>query len=153
MIFKTGNFAPSLEQIKHANKHCDDSFCASSNDSFNRSIPNTGEWKIAGKGILLRLRNVEPHDDPWVSNGSDPSVRRALFWLIHANGKAGQRKFFNQTKLNDVWFGCGKSQVKMKVGDWALFDDSKKHWVMSDHIWRGASWQLRKTKIVQGILS
>ena len=153
MIFETGHFIPSSEQVKHANKHGDDSFCASSNDSFNKSIPDTGEWKIAGKGILLRLRNVEPHDDPWVSDGSDPRVRRALFWLIQVDGNNGQRKFSNQTNLKDVWFGCGKSQVKMQVGDWALFDDSKKHWVMSDHIWHGASWQLRKNKIVQGVLS
>ena len=151
MIFETGHFDPSLEQVAHALKHSDDSFCVQSSEGFNKSIPNTGEWKIVNKGILLRLRNVEPHDDPWVSDGSNPQVRRALFWLIHVSGRNVQRRFYNQTKVDDVWFGCGKSQIKMKVGDWALFDDSKKHWVMSDHIWRGASWQLRKNKIVQGV--
>lgn len=147
MIFDHGKLMPSREQIAHAQKNADDSFCTSSCDDFNLDIPDTGDWKIAGKGVLLRLRNVEPHDDPWVSDGKDPRARRALFWLISVSDRAGQgRTGFNQSKLDDVWFGCGGKQIKMHVGDWVLFDDSKKHWVMSDHFWRGASWQLRKQK-------
>lgn len=147
MIHDKGNLRPSLEQVAHACRTADDSFCQKSKPEFNVDIPKIDGFEYAGDAVLLRLRNVEPHNDPWVSNGNDPRVRRAVFWLLHISGGKNQNRGYNQTKLDDVWLGCGKDKIKMRVGDWVLFDDSKDHWVMSDHIWRGASWQLRKERL------
>ncbi len=146
MIFSKGRLVPSREQLEELHKQADESFCARSTQQFNQpaTIPRLDGHVYCGDAVLLRLRNVEPHDDPWVSEGKDPRVRRAIFWLMSGNKSKDTR--YNQLKCDSVWFGCGPKQTRMEVGDWVLFDDSKKHWVMSDHIWRGASWQLRRSK-------
>lgn len=142
MIFETGHLMPTLEQIAHVKRVADDSFCSNTCEAFNARNPIPKEYIIASPGIALRLRNVEPHEDPFVGDDPEPRARRALFWLIDAP-KSRSMKKFDQTTLNDVWFGCGADLHRMKVGDWVLFNDAKKHFVMSDRIWRGAAWQLR----------
>lgn len=144
MIHDKGFVLPSKEQLAHVFKIADESFCSQANDDFHSTTPKIDGWERADNAVLLRLRNVEPHDDPWVSNcSSNPRVRRAIFWLLGTSNRLGQSPS-NQMKLDSVWFGTGSKQIKMRAGDWVLFDDSKTHWVMSDHVWRGASWQLRK---------
>jgi len=144
MIYGTGNLMPHSLQLAHARKFADDSFCVSVDDEFNNlPIPKIEGLENSGSGILLRLKNVEPHDDPWVENSSAPRARRALFWMLDVSTRAGGSSL-DRTRLSSIWFGCGGQQVELKVGDWVLFNDAKKHWVMSDHIWRGASWQLQK---------
>lgn len=144
MICGTGNLMPHRLQLAHARKFADDSFCTSITDEFNNlPIPKIEGFENSGSGVLLRLRNVEPHEDPWVENSSAPRARRALFWLMETS-PLQRGSGFSQTRLGGVWFGCGDKQIKMQAGDWVLFNDAKKHWVMSDHIWRGASWQLQK---------
>lgn len=147
MIHDKGFLSITEAQRAEIMKNADESFCVRSSKGFNELKPKIDGWEYAGDAVLLRLRNVEPHDDPWVSDGPDPRYRRALFWLMGESKrlKTGQARF-NQLRCDGIWFGCGKDQIKLKPGEWVLFDDSKKHWVMSDYIWRGASWQMRKSK-------
>ena len=137
MILETGYLAPTLEQLKHLRKNADESFCATSSENFVKArFPSTVGWINAeDTATLLRLKNVEPHDDPWVSRGSEPKVRRAIFWLMD-----GGRSYSGE----GVFFGCGRGVTRLKPGQFVVFNDKITHWVMSDRIWRGAAIQLRK---------
>lgn len=137
MIHLTDRLLPTPEQLAHARKWADSSFCAASDEGFMRNFPMFDGWQPADShATLLRLRNVEPHDDPWVARSKPPRVRRAIFWLL-------QGGFAHDERV--IHFGCGGKIVKMRAGDFVVFDDSKTHWVMSDRVWRGAAIQLNKS--------
>ena len=140
MIFVSGHLLPTSAQIKHAREYADESFCTNCSKEFMNSFPNVEGWEAAtDRAILLKLRNVEPHSDPWVSNGNEPiRYRRAVFWLLEGGGQSA----FGCPLI----FGCGDQHVKMKPGDFVVFDDRIDHWVMSEKKWRGAAVQLRKVK-------
>ena len=87
--------------------------------------------------LLLRLKNVEPHNDPWVGMGSEPRKRRAIFWLLNG-GRSSNRRI--------VHFGCGGKIVTMRPGDFVVFNDARTHWVMSGRVWYGAAAQLMEVK-------
>ena len=137
MIFGTGFLKPTAEQLLHARKNADESFCAVSSEGFiDAGFPTIDGWSRAeATATLLRLKNVEPHDDPWVSMGAEPKSRRAIFWLLE-----GGRSYSGE----GVFFGCGRDVLRLKPGEFVIFSDKVKHWVMSDRVWRGAAVQLRK---------
>lgn len=136
MIYLHGRLLPTAEQVAHARKWADGSFCVSSDLGFMSNFPSFDGWKSAEeRATLLCLKNVEPHEDPWVGMSKPPRVRRAIFWLL-------QGGFAHDDKV--IHFGCGGKFAKMRAGDFVVFDDSKTHWVMSDRKWRGAAVQLTK---------
>lgn len=137
MILETGFLRPTREQLQHLHKNADESFCATSSENFIKAgFPVFNGWVNAeGTATLLRLKNVEPHDDPWVSRGAEPKVRRAIFWLMEGG--------FTYSG-EGVFFGCGRATRRIKPGEFVVFNDSTTHWVMSNKTWRGAAIQLRK---------
>ena len=138
MIIHTGFMPPSKQQLDQLRRLADESFCAISNEEFMRIVPSFEGWQPAEVGAtLLKLKNVEPHDDPWVGRGAQPRVRRAIFWLMHGGESYSGR---------GVYFGCGRHSVHLKPGEFVVFNDTVKHWVMSHKQWRGAAWQLRKVQ-------
>lgn len=136
MIHHIGFMPPSKDQLAHLRKWADDSFCTNSTEEFMHCFPSFDGWVHAeDTATLLKLKNVEPHDDPWVSRGPAPKVRRALFWLMDGgNTYSGQ----------GIFFGCGRATKRLKPGEFVIFNDSITHWVMSNRTWRGAAIQLKR---------
>ena len=120
--------------VKHAKQHADDSFCCPlhQDDYEFGLLPKLPEGLIySGRsGMLLKLRNCEPHTDFQVGEDEEGYVYvGACFGLLQ--GKA-------VLQVNDSW-------IKMQAGDWVLFDDTKLHSVQADRLWIGTSVQvLRK---------
>lgn len=138
MILYRGFQEPSKIQLMEAKSEADASFCAASSEAFMSVFPQFQGWQSAEKtATLLKLKNVEPHDDPWVSRGGQPKVRRAIFWLMEGGWACSGA---------GVVFGCGRATVRLVPGDFVVFNDSTTHWVMSNRQWLGASIQLRKIK-------
>ena len=141
MIYMTARMQPSKLQLDEIKKHADSSFCATSSAEFMTNFPTLDGWTAdatASKAILLKLKNVVPHDDEWVGSRPIPKSRRAIFWLL-AGGASHEQPV-------GVHFGCGRQTVFLKPGDFVVFNDAITHWVMSDKIWFGAAIQLRKSK-------
>lgn len=139
MIHAIGHLKPTPEQVRHLRKWADDSFCSSSDEAFVQAgFPSFEGWvRPDDTALLLRLKNVEPHSDPWVARGPEPRARRALFWLMEGGGINRQQ---------GVFFGCGRSVKRLRPGDFVVFNDTSTHWVMSDRFWRGAAVQLRRAQ-------
>lgn len=122
------------ELVKHAKKHADNSFCCPlhQDDYEFRLLPKLPEGLIYSgySGMLLKLRNCEPHTDFQVGEDEEGYVYvGACFGLLQ--GKA-------VLQVSDY---C----IKMQAGDWVLFDDTKLHSVQADRLWIGTSVQvLRK---------
>ena len=137
MIHHLGFMPPSRAQLAELRKLADDSFCVTSTLEFMKPcFPAVDGWVNAeDTATLLRLKNVEPHDDPWVSRGAEPKVRRSIFWLMEGG--------FTYSG-EGVFFGCGRATRRIKPGEFVVFNDSTTHWVMSNKTWRGAAIQLRK---------
>jgi mannose-6-phosphate isomerase-like protein (cupin superfamily) len=139
MILSSGFLQPQRFQIDEARVKADESFCALSSKTFLNNFPVFPGWENAEESVtLLKLKNVTPHNDVWVSRGSQPRVRRAIFWLLEGGGQSS----FGQHLI----FGCGRKHVTMKPGDFVVFNDNVDHWVMSEKLWRGAAIQLSKSK-------
>jgi hypothetical protein len=138
MIYTTGNLPPQRFQIDEARVKADTSFCVSFSDEFGAHFPSFEGFVPDSNGILLKLKNVEPHEDPWVSHTREPRARRAIFWLLEGGGQNA----YGQKLI----FGCGAKHIKMGPGDFVVFNDRITHWVMSEKLWRGAASQLRPIK-------
>ena len=138
MIHHKGILVPTKAQLADIRKEADDSFCQNSSLGFMQPFPVFDGWQLAeDKATLLALKNVEPHDDPWVSRGAEPKVRRALFWLL-----AGGITYNGE----GVVFGCGRATTRLRPGEFVIFNDKTPHWVMSNRKWFGAAIQLRKVQ-------
>jgi hypothetical protein len=141
VILATGHLNPERFQIDEGRLKADGSFCSCSSEKFMSNFPQFEGFTSANDApILLKLRNVEPHDDPWVGPGKEPRTRRAVFWLLEGGGST------SSTFTCPVIFGCGRQFKSMKPGDFVVFNDRITHWVMSEKLWRGAAVQLRKVK-------
>jgi hypothetical protein len=138
MILLTGSLTPTKAQLNMARAKADDTFCTIVDAEFMSNFPSFEGFVVASAPILLKLKNVEPHNDPWVGNGAEPGVRRAIFWLLEGGGQSA----FSLPLV----FGCGRKYHKMKPGDFVVFNDVVDHWVMSEKLWRGAAAQLTKVK-------
>ena len=138
MIFDKGHLTPLKFQLDEAKRLADSSFRTVSSDLFLSHFPYVPGFENAEPGaLLLKLRNVEPHNDPWVSQGSKPKARRALFWLLEGGQNADHAPLI---------FGSGRTFIKLQPGDFVVFNDAVDHWVMSEKQWRGAAMQLRPSK-------
>jgi hypothetical protein len=134
MIYATGSHPLLKSQVQELMKRADDSFCVNSSDEFMISFPVVEGWEPAEmNATLLRLKCVEPHDDPFVGADEEPKVRRAIFWLVRGGGIG---------RNTPLIFGCGTESVTLNPGDYVVFDDSVDHWVMSEKVWYGAAIQL-----------
>ena len=129
------NYLPK-DLVKHAKKHADGSFCCPLHDDDYEFglLPKLPEALIySGRsGMLLKLRNCEPHTDFQVGEDEEGYVYvGACFGLLQ--GKA-------VLQVSDAW-------IKMKAGDWVLFDDTKLHSVQADKLWIGTSVQILRKLI------
>ncbi len=131
MILAQGTLTPLKSQLKELRAWADESFCTTASKEFASHFPGFRGFTNDQLPILLKLKNCEPHDDPFL--GEEPPVRRAIFWLM----EGGSHRFY---------FGCGGKHIKMQPGDFVVFDDSIVHWVMSEKQWRGSASQLRPAK-------
>ncbi len=154
MIFKSGKLMPTAEQVHHARRLADESFCVVANRDFMANFPIVDGWEVGTETpILIRLRNCEPHSDPWVGRFNskptlgwdavqqEPIERRAVFWVIDT----GPKSRFG----TNMFFGCGADTIRLTAGDYVVFDDRITHWVMSDRVWRGAAIQLLTREAAQ----
>lgn len=144
MIFQKGHLAPSKQHLLEAKKNADESFCVVSSAEFLAGCPQINGWVPAERGAtLLTLKNVEPHEDPWVGMASDehdfdgPKNRRALFWVLAVSGHAVN---------GHIHFQCGRKAERLAPGDWVVFDDRIMHSVITDRKWYGAASQLMERK-------
>lgn len=149
MIVHEGFQTATREQLVHARKRADESFCATASPVFDDAgLPTFENWKPGCSTTLLKLANVEPHDDPWVGSHKDvldfnnppqgfnqfgePLERLAIFWLLEVKSRLHDRiRFYTEGK----W-------IQLKAGQFVVFDDSKTHAVMAESKWVGAAWQL-----------
>lgn len=133
MIYQRGTLTPTKAQLAEARARADSTFTSRGSSDFCSRLPAFEGYRDADSLILLKLRNVVPHSDDWVSEGKAPRVRRALFWLLQGGGNALHER---------LTFGCGKQHITMAPGDFVIFNDSVDHWVMSEKTWLGAAAQL-----------
>jgi hypothetical protein len=148
MIYESAHHPVYSAQLAEAKAKADESFCTQSSEDFMIGAPKiTGYVPAMKDATLLKLRNVEPHDDPWVGyephpfypevHGADwsmdgPKNRRAVFWLLHAP--------------KPIHIMCGNHFRKLRRGDYVVFDDSKLHCVIADAKWIGAAWQIMEER-------
>lgn len=147
MIYESGFHAPSRRQIAHLREEADESFCQTPvSERFDYNIPCPAGYAFDPKTVtLLTLKNVEPHDDPWVgaepySRGIDqpppgwahdgPVDRRAVFWVVHL------------PKYHELFIQVGTMAKRMRAGSYVVFDDRVLHCVLSTRKWYGCAYQL-----------
>lgn len=136
MIEQTGILLPTKQQLKLIRASADESFCATCPDDFG-DIPIFAGFRRACALTALALKNVEPHNDPWVGDDSfhdgedGPEHRRAVFWVLHL------------PKYEHLHVQVGNSAVRLSAGGWILFDDRLIHGVYSQKKWFGLAYQLR----------
>jgi hypothetical protein len=147
MIYESGHQKPTKRQLAHVREEADDSFCQTpSSERFDYAIPCPPGYTFEENTVtLLSLKNVEPHEDPWV--GSIPSYvgdhvlppgwthdgpegRRAMFWVV------------DLPKFHELFLQCGAQAKRMRAGDWVVFDDRVLHCVLSTRKWYGCAYQL-----------
>jgi hypothetical protein len=130
VILETGHLTPMTWQVKEARGYADESFCTMSSKVFCGNLPKVAGLHMADQPVLLKLRNVGPHEDPWVSGRPEeaPQDRRAIFWMLE--GKS------------PLHLHVGTQAARLSPGDWVLFDDSIMHSVVCASPWRGAAFQL-----------
>jgi hypothetical protein len=129
MIYGFGTHAPTSAQVAEAKEFADDSFCNLSSDQFVKNLPSWGKREHDDRPILLKLRNVEPHDDTWVGGYDEPVLpnRRAVFWLLKG----------------ELIIHAALEYRRMKAGDFVVFNDGLVHSVLAKRQWLGAAWQLK----------
>jgi hypothetical protein len=147
MIYESGHHAPTRQQIAHVRDQADESFCQTPSGTFDFNIPCPAGFSFDRSTVtLLTLKNVEPHDDPWVGatphwqRGSEepppgwtydgPVERRAMFWVV------------DLPKFHDMFLQVGLVAKRMRAGDWVMFDDRILHCVLSSRKWYGCAYQL-----------
>lgn len=127
-IYAKGYFSPTLKQKKLIRKIGTDDFCSSVPVPEDFQLPDG--WKIdRSTGIALKMRSVEPHTDDWVGAGS-PKHWKSLFWVV-------------ECKRPWLHLMVEGEHVRMKEGDYVLFDDRKLHCVVSQYQWTGVAFQVR----------
>ena len=124
------NYLPK-DLVKHAKKRADGSFCCPlhEDDYEFGLLPKlpTGLIYSGHSGMMLKLRNCEPHTDFQV--GEDVEGYRYVgtsFGLLYGKGIIQVADYY----------------TKLSAGDWILFDDTKLHSVQSDKTWVGVSVQV-----------
>jgi hypothetical protein len=130
VIYLRGYHRPLKSQVEEAQKYGDDEFTTLASKDFTSNLPKIEDREPDQNAILLKLRHVEPHDDPWVSNGEEPTQpdRRAVFWLLKG----------------DLHLQVANSYWHMHAGDFAVFNDALVHSVVATRQWLGSAWQLKK---------
>ena len=153
MIFEQAHHRVHSAQLAEAKAKADESFCRQSSEDFMVGAPKIIGYVPAMKdATLLKLRNVEPHDDPWVGyephpfypevHGIDwtmdgPKNRRAVFWLLHSP--------------KPIHLVCGGQARCLKTGDYVVFNDSLMHCVLAERTWIGAAWQIMEERHAKDI--
>lgn len=148
MIYESGHQKPTSAQLAYVRSEADESFCSSASSEFDMRIPCPTGYVFDPRTItLLTLKNVEPHDDPWV--GADapgwnrgredpppgwtydgPVNRRAMFWVV------------SLPRFQELFLHVGTMAKRMRAGDWVMFDDRILHSVISNRKWYGCAYQL-----------
>lgn len=128
----TGRHEATKYQKWYLWQKADSSFTQTADMSkFGLNIPSAPiGWQMdTTDTLILKCKNVDPHTDDWVGNGSSPVIRRTLFWLVDCK--------------QSIYFGVQKHKaIKMTAGQYVVFDDTLEHYVMSDKLWVGCAWQL-----------
>ena len=139
MIFDAGSLTPLKRQVALIKEYADESFCTNVPEDFG-PVPLIAGYTFCQRELTaLSLKNVEPHDDPWVGDHQDddgedgPDGRRAMFWILKAP--------------EDLFLQCGTMSSRMKSGSWVMFDDRILHGVYSTKKWFGLAWQLRPSGV------
>lgn len=130
ILIKSGHKPRLLVQ---AAKNGDNSFAESIDYPLYELIPEIEDYEQTETGIALYgMINVEPHTDAYVGNGGGRTI--AMFGLMSGG------KNFNLLVRNGVYWDI----IKMKPGDWVLFDDKQEHMVMAESVWSGIAIQLKE---------
>ena len=132
MIYETGFQKPTAKQKQIAIKRADASFTEGVPWDFG-DLPTGSKWlATTDTGILLKMRNVEPHVDPWLSSAREPAERKrsALFWVI------------DLPSFERIHFQCGGQKASLRRGDYVVFNDSIMHCVVAERVWKGCAYQL-----------
>lgn len=117
--------------VQNVKKHANDSFtCPLHQDDYEfELLPKLPDGLIYSgySGVMLKLRNCEPHTDFYVGeNVAGYQYVGTSFGLVHGKGII--------QVANDY--------MHLAAGDWILFDDTKLHSVQSDKTWVGVSVQV-----------
>lgn len=135
MILTSGSQAPSRLHIDEVRARGDSTFCYCASSEFMQDFPRAGGWVHDQSAVLLAMRDVEEHTDPWTGMDDEPLGRAAIFWLLEGGGSPAFPE--------GIVFCCGGRYLKMRPGDFVVFDDSVEHMVFSESLWRGAAVQLK----------
>ena len=130
---------PTVAQRKYLRKWADNSFCVTAPDDFG--VPEVRGYKPdPGTITALSLKNVQPHDDPWVGKQPEPEGddRRSVFWLVD----------FPENEI--LYLQVGTEFKAMRRYEYVVFDDSVLHSVQANRKWWGVAYQLRATNTALG---
>lgn len=148
MIYESGHLKPTRSQVTYLRVYADESFCETPDGRFDYNIPCPEGYEFDESTVtLITLKNVEPHDDPWVgmdppgwNRGQEdpptgwtydgPVDRRAVFWVA------------DLPRHQELFLHVGTMAKRMRAGDWVIFDDRILHSVISNRKWYGCAYQL-----------
>jgi hypothetical protein len=130
MIEANGSASPPRDFLRDVSRVADESFGRSVSADLICHMPNISGWMPAPEtNVCLRTKNVHPHEDTFVGDGSRKNWRN-VFWLLDG----------------DLWIQVAKAAQHMRSGDWVLFDDRTMHCVIADRKWTGIAVQYVKGK-------
>jgi hypothetical protein len=134
----TGHISKAL--LAEARRRGDASFDTAFNfERYESDLPLLSDNLHYAKptGILLKLKNVEPHTDALqMLLGPDETHAGSVFGLLSGR----------------VTLQVGGEALRLKAGDWVYFDDQILHCVLADRKWVGVAIQCYtlKTSCITG---
>jgi hypothetical protein len=130
VIEAKGRLNPPPIFLRAVSRVADESFGRSVSGDLISNMPEINGWMPAPEtNVCLRTKNVHPHEDTFVGDGSRKNWRN-VFWLLDG----------------DLWIQVAKAAQHMRSGDWVLFDDRTMHCVIADCKWTGIAVQYVKGK-------
>lgn len=134
LLAEMGRQKPTKEQLAEAKRVGDDSFVANPNrevfavGNLPRLFSADYDEASLRSVISLKMKNVSPHMDCPVEHFLPNRKVGSMFWLLHAPA--------------EVHLQVGAVAVKMRAGDFVVFNDGVTHSVQSTKQWVGVAVQV-----------
>ena len=127
MIYKVDFQKPTAAQRKVVRMRADGSLSACVSDL--HVFPNFQGFEVSQSDIsAISGPCVHPHKDGWIQTEKEPKIRRNCFWVLEST--------------SCLYLHVGNAFTELLAGDYAVFDDSIVHSVISERKWWAVAYQL-----------
>lgn len=133
----TGHHSISSSLRSRVKAQADESFTRYISVSLDELPAPPDGWELnLDTTIALKLRGYcDPHRDDYQGRGPAGTPHLNLFWLVSDTSR----------RLSSLMVE-GMS-VRMKPGDWAVFDDAQLHAFLADGTWMGLAVQMVRREV------